>query len=282
MTICLRYYEESLYPLQDGVLNILSRSGTDFFLTGGTAQGSDNETMELIIEPLEKALTTLKEAWNEYEKDEANTFVRDSVIQRFEYTFELSHKILRRFLSETEASRGEVFEMFFNDIIRLGCKRGLLLNDLEVWNKYRRLRNLTSYNYDEFNAEDIIVIIPVFIEEVDFEVKKIKEITSQQTVLLHLDEKYINMIISIIKKNAEMEGCEVYLYGSRVQGKAAKYSDVDIALDYKGQPVSDTLKQNLSALFEKSILPYGVDIIDINSVSPAFRAKVEKDFVKIA
>jgi predicted nucleotidyltransferase component of viral defense system len=31
------YYEKSLYPLQDGVLNILSRSGTDFFLTGGTA-----------------------------------------------------------------------------------------------------------------------------------------------------------------------------------------------------------------------------------------------------
>jgi len=32
-----QYYEESLYPLQDGVMDILSRSGTDFFLTGGTA-----------------------------------------------------------------------------------------------------------------------------------------------------------------------------------------------------------------------------------------------------
>ena len=32
-----QYYEESLYPLQDGVLSILSQSGTDFFLTGGTA-----------------------------------------------------------------------------------------------------------------------------------------------------------------------------------------------------------------------------------------------------
>jgi len=32
-----QYYEEKLYPLQDGVLSILSRSGTDFFLTGGTA-----------------------------------------------------------------------------------------------------------------------------------------------------------------------------------------------------------------------------------------------------
>jgi len=32
-----RYYEKNLYPLQDGVLNIIRQSGTDFFLTGGTA-----------------------------------------------------------------------------------------------------------------------------------------------------------------------------------------------------------------------------------------------------
>ena len=37
MILPSRYYEESLYPLQDGVMSILSRSGTDFFLTGGTA-----------------------------------------------------------------------------------------------------------------------------------------------------------------------------------------------------------------------------------------------------
>ena len=125
--------------------------------------------MELIIEPLEKALATLKEAWVEYNKDLSNTFVRDSVIQRFEYTFELSHKILRRFLSETEASKAEISEMLFNELIRLGCKRGLLLNDLETWDKYRKSRNLTSHNYDEFNADSIAVIIPVFIEDVDYQ-----------------------------------------------------------------------------------------------------------------
>ena len=37
MILPSQYYEENLYPLQDGVLNILSQSGTDFFLTGGTA-----------------------------------------------------------------------------------------------------------------------------------------------------------------------------------------------------------------------------------------------------
>jgi len=31
------YYEESLYPLQDGVMNTISKCGVQFFLTGGTA-----------------------------------------------------------------------------------------------------------------------------------------------------------------------------------------------------------------------------------------------------
>jgi len=32
-----QYYEENLYPLQDGVMNTISKCGTRFFLTGGTA-----------------------------------------------------------------------------------------------------------------------------------------------------------------------------------------------------------------------------------------------------
>ena len=37
MILPLRYYEESLYPLQDGVMNTISKCGVRFFLTGGTA-----------------------------------------------------------------------------------------------------------------------------------------------------------------------------------------------------------------------------------------------------
>ena len=37
MILPSQYYEKNLYPLQDGVLNTLNQSGTDFFLTGGTA-----------------------------------------------------------------------------------------------------------------------------------------------------------------------------------------------------------------------------------------------------
>jgi len=237
--------------------------------------------MELITEPLEKALMTLKEAWVEYNKDLSNTFVRDSVIQRFEYTFELSHKLLRRFLSETEASKADISEMLFNELIRLGCKRGLLLNDLETWDKYRKLRNLTSHNYDEFNADSITVIMPIFIEDINYQLVKIKEKLSQQTVILHIDEQHINIIALIIRSIPELNDCSVYLFGSRVNGKSVKFSDVDIALDCQGKSVTDTIKSRLTSLLEKSILPYTVDIIDLNSISPVFRKKIEKDFVKI-
>jgi predicted nucleotidyltransferase component of viral defense system len=37
MTSPSHYYEESLYPLQDGVLNVLAHCNVPFFLTGGTA-----------------------------------------------------------------------------------------------------------------------------------------------------------------------------------------------------------------------------------------------------
>ena len=37
MILPSQYYEENLYPLQDGVMNTLNRSDSNFFLTGGTA-----------------------------------------------------------------------------------------------------------------------------------------------------------------------------------------------------------------------------------------------------
>jgi hypothetical protein len=37
MSVSEKYYEEKLYPLQNGVLNILQNAKTPFFLTGGTA-----------------------------------------------------------------------------------------------------------------------------------------------------------------------------------------------------------------------------------------------------
>ncbi len=39
MNSCDAYYREKLYPFQDGVLNIVKRLNTPFYLTGGAALG---------------------------------------------------------------------------------------------------------------------------------------------------------------------------------------------------------------------------------------------------
>ena len=37
MNVSEKYFEEKLYPLQNGVLNLVQKAETRFFLTGGTA-----------------------------------------------------------------------------------------------------------------------------------------------------------------------------------------------------------------------------------------------------
>ena len=80
MILPSQYYEKSLYPLQDGVMSILSQSGTDFFLTGGTALSRAyyhhrySEDLDFFIdksqtfdEQLDKVLAMLNEngfVWN--------------------------------------------------------------------------------------------------------------------------------------------------------------------------------------------------------------------------
>ena len=46
---------------------------------------------------LKKAIDSLQEALDELKKDN-RSFIKDSVVQRFEYTYELCYKFLKRYL----------------------------------------------------------------------------------------------------------------------------------------------------------------------------------------
>ena len=54
--------------------------------------------MSLDLSPLQQAVTRLKEGLARYERDISDTQIRDGLIQRFEFTYELSHKMLKRHL----------------------------------------------------------------------------------------------------------------------------------------------------------------------------------------
>jgi nucleotidyltransferase substrate binding protein (TIGR01987 family) len=113
----------------------------------------DITNMMLDLTSFEKAIKSLDEILIRFRNESSDTAVRDAVIKRFEYTYELSHKILRRYLEITEPSKEN---WTFNDLIRIGNKNGLLKSPLEKWEVLRKERNTTSHTYDEDKAQEVI------------------------------------------------------------------------------------------------------------------------------
>ena len=130
--------------------------------------------MKLDLSSLDKGIKALIRALEEYEKN-PNEFVKDSCIQRFEFTYELSHKFIKRYLELTEANPEEIEEMTFQQLIRRATERGLLLNDWESWKDYRKSRAKTSHTYDEETADEVFEDIPVFLKEAEYLYKQLEE-----------------------------------------------------------------------------------------------------------
>src|SRR5437016_4618539 len=74
--------------------------------------------------------------------------LRDGLIQRFEFTYELSYKTLRHYLQEWSPSSEEVARMSFAELIRAGTAQGLLRAERPVWRHFRDIRTRTIHTYD--------------------------------------------------------------------------------------------------------------------------------------
>jgi nucleotidyltransferase substrate binding protein (TIGR01987 family) len=116
----------------------------------------------LDLSSLEKALATLEEATLAFAKAPGDLFIRDACIQRFEYSYELAHKMLRRYLVETEPNPADIDALSFPDMIRLALSRGVLAEEWAAWRLYREARSKASHAYDRAKAEDVMQIIPAF------------------------------------------------------------------------------------------------------------------------
>lgn len=125
------------------------------------------------ISALQNALKSLKDAYSEYNKTQ-NEYVRDSVIQRFEYTYALAVKFIQRYIELNIPNQEDLSTLTFNQLIRQANEMGILLNDLEQWIIYRQKRNITSHTYNIEKAKEVISIVGKFIEEIEYLITKLK------------------------------------------------------------------------------------------------------------
>jgi nucleotidyltransferase substrate binding protein (TIGR01987 family) len=124
---------------------------------------------------LEKAIAQMDAGLREALAAPGGELLRDGVIQRFEYTYELSWKMLKRYLEATLPNSEEVDGMSFQTLIRTGSEQGLLLSGWENWVRYRKARGSTSHTYDEEKAREVFRIVPEFLQEARYLLDRLTE-----------------------------------------------------------------------------------------------------------
>jgi len=123
---------------------------------------------KLDLSTLHKALGRLDEGYQRYLLDVRDLQIRDGLIQRYEFTYEISHKMLKRHLEMTSPNP-EIFDaMPFADLIRTGNELSILKSDWSAWKLFREMRAKTSHTYDEDIAQTVVQVIPDFIHEVRY------------------------------------------------------------------------------------------------------------------
>ena len=127
------------------------------------------------ISLLEQAIKRLEEGIDRFFDNEDDAQIRDGLIQRFEFTYELGHKVLKRNLEYASPNPSEIDEMTFQDIIRTANEQDLLLGDWPTWRGFCDTRSKTSHTYDQDIALEVVEGIPRFIEEAIYLRNKLRE-----------------------------------------------------------------------------------------------------------
>ncbi|HIJ95640.1 MAG TPA: nucleotidyltransferase [Desulfuromonadales bacterium] len=117
--------------------------------------------MSLDFSPLEKAINSLNRALARALSVPDDEELRDACIQRFEYTFELCWKMLKRQLELELPNPAEVDGYSYRQLFRIAAERAMVL-DVEAWFDYRERRNITSHTYDEEKAAKVFEALPAF------------------------------------------------------------------------------------------------------------------------
>ncbi len=109
----------------------------------------DTERMEERIADYLKVLGQLGNAAQQ-PKDE---YIRDAVIQRFEFTHELAWKMLKLRLEEED-----IFVKTPRETLQAALQAGLI-EDGNAWSDLQKMRNLTSHTYNEDLADQVYTFV---------------------------------------------------------------------------------------------------------------------------
>lgn len=115
--------------------------------------------MSLELSSFERAIDSLEKSLSDYRLAETSNLrhfletLRAGVIQNFEFTYELSWKLIKRWVEEND-SPIRVDGVTRIELFRVGAENRLIC-DVQKWLSFHKSRNETSHTYAEDTAERV-------------------------------------------------------------------------------------------------------------------------------
>ena len=234
--------------------------------------------MVLDLSSLKKGIAALEYAVAEAHNDDfmarltppQQEIIRAGVTQLFEFTYELCWKFMRRWLAEN-VGRVYVDGIARRELFRLAAENQLI-DDVEAWWEYHRVRNLTSHIYDEDVAEEVFATAVQFLPQA----QQFLAALELRNIDLHPDQ--LATVRRLLAQH--LPGIEVRLFGSRVTGTARPYADLDLVIMSREKIDRSRLSRPEEA-FVASDLPFRVDVLDWSRLSNSFRQVIKQAYVAI-
>lgn len=124
--------------------------------------------MDLYIAPLARAVERLDEALRRCQLDPGDLLIRDGLVQRFEFGFDLGCKALRRCLGLASGDAKAAEGMDMEALIGLAHAQGLLPGDWAIWRLWHDLRAHTGHTEDEPMGAEVVAAVPRFVDELRY------------------------------------------------------------------------------------------------------------------
>jgi len=126
--------------------------------------------MVLDLSSIKKAIASLNRALEVSSEEnllemsaEQQEVIKAGVIQKFEFTYELCCKFIKRWL-EMNISPMIADGVTRRELFRLAAETQLII-DVEQWMRYHEARNLTSHLYQGSIVERVFAVTPAFAED---------------------------------------------------------------------------------------------------------------------
>ncbi len=129
-------------------------------------------SLERSVQDLEDALEmchkNIKDSQVNIEDTQLRNIFKEACLYNFKNTYEITLKMIKRYLKETSSNPLEIEKMTFNQMIEKAFEESILKSELKEWKRFRDCRIKYAESYQKKIVNEILKEIPFFLKEVKY------------------------------------------------------------------------------------------------------------------